>query len=121
MPFLLPVSTFAVDSGTGPIPCKPNTICNPLQVNSIQDLVAVALKFAVNLLAIAGGLYVMWSGFQLVTAQGDEKKLESAKKAFMNAIIGMAIILGAWAIATVVAKTISQVTGSKEVILNPIK
>jgi Type IV secretion system pilin len=107
----------AAESNSGIVPatgatsnCGPNEICNPLNVNSIQDLISVAIKFVVNLLAIAGGIYIIWTGFLFVKAQGNPKELETAKKSFMNAIIGMAIILGAWGIAVVISNTINQIT-----------
>lgn len=88
-----------------------DTIKNPLKnVDSIQELISEVLKFTVNLLAIAGVLYIIWAGLKLVMAQGNDAKLSDAKKSFMNAIIGMAIILGAWAIATAIANTINKVT-----------
>lgn len=96
-------------------------IKNPLKVDSIQGLIREVVKFAVNLLAIAGALYIMWSGFLLVKAQGNPKELETAKKSFFNAIIGMAIILGAWAIATVISNTINKITNNNNVVLEPIK
>ncbi len=87
-------------------------IQNPLKnINSIPQLIGAVLKFVVNLLSIAGALYIIWSGFMFVKAQGNEKELEAAKKSFVNAIIGMAIILGAWGLAQVIAKTIDSVTG----------
>jgi hypothetical protein len=85
-------------------------LSNPLKVNSIQCLIEEVLKFVVNLLAIAGVLYLIWTGFMFVKAQGNPSELEKAKKSFVNAIIGMAIILGAWAIANVIANTINKVT-----------
>lgn len=91
-------------------PPAPSTIKNPLKVNSIQELISEVLKFTVNLLAIAGVLYIIWAGLKLVAAQGNDAKITEAKKSFMNAIIGMAIILGAWAIATAIANTINKVT-----------
>jgi hypothetical protein len=92
-------------------------LSNPLKVNSIQCLIEEVLKFVVNLLAIAGVLYLIWTGFMFVKAQGNPSELEKAKKSFVNAIIGMAIILGAWAIANVIANTINKVTGNNNAAL----
>jgi hypothetical protein len=88
-------------------------IANPLNVDSIQSLISTGLTFVVNLLAIAGVLYILWTGFLLVKAQGNEKELETAKKSFTHAIIGMAIILGAWGIAMVISNTVSKITNNK--------
>lgn len=93
------------------------SISNPLKVNSIQNLISEGLKFVVNLLAIAGVVYIIWTGFMFVKAQGNQGELEAAKKAFFNAIVGMAIILGAWAIAQVVANTINKITNNNNVTL----
>jgi threonine/homoserine/homoserine lactone efflux protein len=96
-------------------------INNPLKVNSIQCLIEEVLQFVVNLLAIAGVLYLIWTGFMFVKAQGNPTELEKAKKSFVNAIIGMAIILGAWAIANVIANTINKVTDNNNAALGTVK
>lgn len=85
-------------------------IDNPLQKDSIQDLIAQALQFVSNLLAVAGVVYIIWTGFLFVKAQGNDKELQTAKKSFFNAIVGMAIILGAWALAQMLANTLKSVT-----------
>jgi hypothetical protein len=112
-----PFIALGIDNGTGPSA----TISNPLKVNSIQDLISEALKFVVNLLAIAGVVYIIWTGFLFVKAQGNPTELEKAKKSFMNAIIGMAIILGAWGIATVIANTINKINGNDDIKMGPLK
>lgn len=102
--FVLPGGVFAADG-----------ITNPLKATSISGFIADALKFVVNLLAIAGVVYIIWTGFMFVKAQGNPEDLKTAKQAFLNAIIGMAIILGAWAIATAIANTINQITNNSNV------
>ena len=87
-----------------------NCIENPIKATSIQCLISLALKFVVNLLAIAAVLYILWAGFLFVKAQGNPEELKTAKTALMHALIGTAIILGAWALASVIAKTINQIT-----------
>lgn len=92
-------------------------IKNPLKSDSIQAFIRDALKFVVNLLAVAGVIYIIWTGFLFVKAQGNPKELDVAKASFFNAIIGMAIILGAWAIANVIANTINKITNNNDVTL----
>ena len=53
---------------------------------------------------------IIYSGFKLVTSRGNETKLEEAKRAFLYTTIGVAILLGAWAIAKVIENTITQIT-----------
>jgi hypothetical protein len=50
----------------------------------------------------------IYTGFLFVTAQGSDSKLKDAKSAFLNSVIGTAILLGAWVIARVIEGTINQ-------------
>ncbi|GAB4140947.1 MAG: hypothetical protein Fur0024_2650 [Patescibacteria group bacterium] len=54
-----------------------------------------------NLLVFVGVLVVLvliWGGFQYVTAGGSEEKVKAAKKTITNAVIGLVVILLAFAI-----------------------
>ncbi|OGG58042.1 hypothetical protein A2853_00930 [Candidatus Kaiserbacteria bacterium RIFCSPHIGHO2_01_FULL_55_17] len=87
---------------------------NPLnsQFSSIPLFIAGALK-ALALIALPIiTLFLVISGFLFITAQGNEQKLATAKKNFFYVIIGALLILGAWIIATLIAGTVTQLTGS---------
>lgn len=60
-----------------------------------------------------GGLVVVMllvhSGFLFVTSQGNDQKLEEAKKSFTWVIVGAAIILGGWAVTEVIINTVDAV------------
>jgi len=85
---------------------------NPLKggVNNLFDFIKVVVN---NVLLPVGGvvatMYIIYSGFLFVTAQGDPKKIETAKASFTYAVIGTAILLGAWAISEGIAATIRQI------------
>lgn len=49
---------------------------------------------------------LVYSGFVLVTAQGDERKLEHGKTVLVWTLVGAAILLGARVIATAVQGTV---------------
>ena len=51
-------------------------------------------------------LFIVYSGFLFVTARGDTTKLATARLNFFYVIIGSVVLLGATAIAAVVANTI---------------
>jgi len=89
-------------------------IKNPLKVDSIQAFIGEVLRFFIDILIVAGVMYIIWTGFMFVKAQGNPKELEVAKKAFLNALIGMAIILGAWALTKVITNTINKITNNNE-------
>ena len=59
-------------------------------------IINIALGF---LGAIAIGL-IIYAGFLWMTSNGNEEKVETAKKILKNAAIGLVIILASWAIAT---------------------
>ena len=51
---------------------------------------------------------IIWSGFLFVTARGSDEKLSTAKKAFAYAVIGAAIVLGAFVIEQALQGTVDQ-------------
>lgn len=79
------------------------SLCGLLQ-KLFQGVVAIAIPIAV--------LFIIWSGFQFVLAQGQPKKLQKARQNFLYTIVGIGIFLGAWLIATVIAATVNAVGGS---------
>ena len=63
-----------------------------------------------GLLGIIAVIMVLIGGFQWMTAAGNQEKVEKAKKVISAAIVGLIIILLAWAIVNFVLKTTSNVT-----------
>ena len=55
---------------------------------------------------------ILIGGFQWMTAAGNEEKVEKAKKIISAAIVGLIIILLAWAIVNFVIGTTSNVSGT---------
>lgn len=86
------------------------TLDNPFKHgDNLYDL----LKAIINqiILPIGGVLAVLafiYAGFLYVSAQGDEKKIQTAHRALLYTAIGTAVLLGAWVIANVIENTINQ-------------
>lgn len=59
---------------------------------------------------IAVGLF-LYAGFLWMTSGGDESKVTSAKKTMINAVIGIAIILSAFAIVQFILNALADATG----------
>jgi len=53
---------------------------------------------------------ILIGGFQWMTAGGDDGKVETARKWIFSGIIGLAIILSAWAIAKFALKNLAEAT-----------
>lgn len=95
-------------SGSGG--CSGQTICNPLQYNSLNDLLGAVLKAAIQLGSIILTIALVWVGFKFVAARGNEEKIRSARTALMWTIIGGLILLGATAIQSVITTTVGNIT-----------
>lgn len=82
---------------------------NPLAVQGVADFVALVLKVMVMIALPIISFFIVYSGFLFITAQGNEEKLSKAKANLVYVIIGSALILGAWVIATLIGGTVSQI------------
>lgn len=78
--------------------------------STIPGFIAGALKALVMIALPILTLFIVYSGFLFISAQGNESKLSEAKQNFKYVIIGALLILGAWVIATLIAGTVSQLT-----------
>lgn len=82
---------------------------NPLEPNST---ICQALKLFLNALSAVGGpvavLFLVYAGFRLVWARGNEKELEHAKRNLYYTIIGIGIFIGAWVLGQIIANTLAQ-------------
>lgn len=88
-----------------------NKLTNPLKVTSIEGLIAAIIEIVVKIGAPLIVLFIIYSGFLFVKAQGNEEKLKEAKKALAWTVVGAAILLGAWLIAEVIQGTIKNLGG----------
>lgn len=75
---------------------------NPLQSDTFADLIYNIAKIVAEVGLPIAAIAIIYAGFLFVTARGNEEQIKTAKKAFFWAIIGTALLLGAWAIATAI-------------------
>jgi hypothetical protein len=94
-----------------PVYAADTPLSNPLRFSTIAEFIAGALKVLVIVALPIIVLFLVIAGFKFIAAQGNESKLSEAKKNFVYVIIGAGLILGAWVIATLIAGTVSQLTG----------
>jgi hypothetical protein len=107
--FLIPAAFIASASL---VSAQGNVLGNPLNPNfsSIPNFIAGALKVMVMVALPIISLFIVYSGFLFVAAQGNEGKLSEAKNNLLYVIIGSILILGAWVIATLIGGTVTQLT-----------
>lgn len=75
---------------------------NPVNANTFTELINLFAGLAVQIGIPIAAIFIIFAGFQFVTARGNETKLQAAKKTFYWAIIGTVILVGAWVIAKAV-------------------
>ena len=75
---------------------------------------ASLINVAMGLLGIIAVVIILIGGFQWMTAGGNDDKVAEARKRIFAGIIGLAIILSAWAIAIFVFKQLGKATGIQD-------
>ena len=83
-------------------------IVNPLNVDSITQLLALILDGLILIATPIVVLTVIYAGFLFVSAQGSVDKLEQAKRAITYALLGAVILLGAEAISELIKGSIDS-------------
>ncbi len=85
---------------------------NPLSDNfsTIPQFVSGALKVMVMVALPIITLFMVYSGFLFVFAQGNQEQLSKAKTNFVYVVIGAILILGAWVFASLIGGTIKELT-----------
>ncbi|MFA6511765.1 MAG: pilin [Patescibacteria group bacterium] len=76
----------------------------------LKDTVVNIIQWILGILALLAVVFIIWGGFKWLTSSGDETRIDSAKKTISAAVIGLIIILLAWAIVIFVAGTTANVT-----------
>lgn len=81
---------------------------NPLKVNSVQQVIYLAVDIATYAGVAFAILALIYVGFKFVLAQGSEDKLKEAKAWFLYIIVGLAILISAKVIVEIVKNTLSD-------------
>ncbi len=76
----------------------------------LKQTVINILNLALGLLALVAVVMIIVGGFTWLTAGGNEEKVDKAKKIISAAVIGLIIVLLAWAVVIFVARTTANVT-----------
>ena len=89
-----------VPCGTSACPC---TICHLFMM--VENIVNQIFKYLVPVIAV---LFIVWSGFLLITARGDgsSENVKKAKAALTAVVIGLLIIYGSYVALNEVLKAV---------------
>jgi heme/copper-type cytochrome/quinol oxidase subunit 2 len=81
-----------------------------LGTQDVRVTIARIINVFMGLLGIIAVVIVLYGGFLWMTASGNEDRVEKAKKLIVAGIIGLAIILSAYAIASFVVTSLVNAT-----------
>ncbi len=76
----------------------------------LVDTIAQIIRVAMGFLGVIAVVIILLGGFKWMTAGGNEDKVKKAKQLIFSGIIGLVIILSAFAIASFVIEQISGAT-----------
>jgi hypothetical protein len=77
---------------------------------SLPEIVGRIINILLGFIGIVLLLIVLYAGFQWMTAGGDSKKVEEAKQRISNAVVGLIILVAAFAISNFVLGSLVNVT-----------
>jgi hypothetical protein len=79
----------------------------------LKQIIINLVSYLLTFLGLAAVIVVLYSGYLWMTAAGNEQRIESAKSTLRAGIIGLALILSAYAITQFAIDTvITKVTNS---------
>lgn len=81
---------------------------NPLKSDDVQDILENILDLVTVIGSIILVLFIIFSGYKFVMAQGNPGKISEAKNILIATVIGGAILLGANIIANAVINTVKE-------------
>jgi len=87
-----------------------------LGTKDIRTTVAQIIRVAMGLLGIVAVVIILIGGFYWMTAGGDEGRVETGKKWIFSGVIGLAIILSAYALANFIINSLVSATTSETTI-----
>ncbi|MCX6797942.1 MAG: hypothetical protein NTX66_01840 [Candidatus Falkowbacteria bacterium] len=101
LPYLVFAQTSTPPVGNGPLDKLKAVTVGSYQTTDEYTLASLLGQIAnafLSLLAIIFIILIILGGYSWLTAAGSEEKVEKAKNTMTRSIIGLLIILGAWAI-----------------------
>jgi hypothetical protein len=77
----------------------------------LKSTVIKIIQWVLGLLGLIAVIMIMYGVFGALTSSGNEDKMAFAKKTIIAAVIGLVVVLLAWAIVFFVARTATNVSG----------
>lgn len=109
---LLPVAVMAqLDQASTDLETVGTSIGADAKTNTLPQLIGNIIAVLLSVLGIIFVVLVVYAGFLYLTDSGDSAKVKKAKTLLTQSILGLIIIVAAYAIAAFVIDALTEVTG----------
>lgn len=105
--YIIPVTTLLLLPSAAQAQIK-FSVPNFLKFGSIEELVVGILNVFIVIATPIIVIFIVYSGFMYVTAQGNAEQVKTATRSLTYAIIGGVLILGAVALSQVLANVVNS-------------
>jgi len=85
-----------------------------LGTRSLQETVISIVRVLLSLLGIVALGIILMGGFKWMTAGGNDEQVGAAKKSILQGIIGLAIVLSAFAISKFVVESLTTAVADQQ-------
>ena len=114
---IMPVMTLALPTLAGTLDPWANQEANFQATTGLgerdpRDIIAAIINVLLGFLGIIAVVLILFGGFKWMTAAGNEDKVAEAKKLMAAGVIGLIIILAAFALATFILNNLMNVTNA---------
>ena len=76
-----------------------------------RDMAVSIVRYLMTFLGLIAVVVIMFGGFRWMTAGGNEDRIAESKKLILSGVIGLIVVLGAFAIVQFVINTSSNLLG----------
>lgn len=80
-------------------------------VSQIQTFIQSVIQVLITLAGLVSVGFFVWGGFGYITSSGNPEALDRSKKTIMYSAIGLAIVLGAFVLSSVVTQLATTAFG----------
>jgi hypothetical protein len=70
----------------------------PVNDTSLTEIIGTLIGIAIGLIGVIFLLLMIYAGYNWMTAQGEEEKVTRAKDTIIRSLIGLIIVIGAYAV-----------------------
>lgn len=81
-------------------------------ISTVRDYVLPTLKILVGLASLASVFFLTYGGYLYITSRGNPEGLEHAKRVIRNALIGLALVIGAATLITILTSAYGDPAGT---------